>query len=143
MSLNRCVSSGDRGFTQGISGWGKGVHHSLTLSDYYHTVSFHCGCWVQAVSTFEVSRGPLETSPLLRGAVETSASLKPTCNLRSVASLFSCQAVLNCLLSHRAKTYPTKKTAQTIPMSVFEFSSANLIANGMRSCQEPFAVCTH
>jgi hypothetical protein len=87
------------------------------------------------VNTFEVSRRPLETSPPLR-SLANLCSPEHAHQLRSVASLFiqGCNVALNCLLSHRAHPPPKmkeekekKKALQTIPMSVFEFSSVNLV----------------
>lgn len=44
MLLHLCVSPGDKAFYSGDfwlgEGRGKGLHHSLTLSDYYHTGKF-------------------------------------------------------------------------------------------------------
>lgn len=123
MSLHLSVSPGDKAFTWGISGrvGGKGRHHSLTLSDYYHTGKFPL--WLLGAGCEHIwsQQGTVRNLPFAemscRNLCFTEAYLQPAVS----RFFFSCRAVLNCLLSHRAKTYPTKKQYKQSPWVFLNF----------------------
>lgn len=91
----------------------EGLHHSLPLSDCYHTGKFPL--WLLAAGCEHIwsQKGTVGNLPCAerscRNLCLSEAFLQPVVGCFSL----SCRAVLNCLLSHRAKTDPTTTTKST------------------------------